>query len=292
MKLRELLATVDDVVQLPQHPAMDAEIKNLKTNSHACVAGDLFIGMPVVPGIRVDGGDFWQSAIAAGAVAAIISPQAAQKHPPTPSNCVISSDNMTKASAQLAATFYDYPRQKLKLVGVTGTNGKTTTTHLIEYFLNQANLPTALMGTLYIRWHGFVQTAAYTTPFGVELQQHLATALDAGNKYGVIEVSSHALAQGRIWGCQFEVGVFSNLTHDHLDYHRDMEDYFTAKALLFSHSKADSDGRSRYCHSYCLTNAAKSVPPVFFSPIICPTLAVVAKETAAGIAKKIWFFST
>ncbi|MGH8000861.1 MAG: UDP-N-acetylmuramoyl-L-alanyl-D-glutamate--2,6-diaminopimelate ligase [Brasilonema sp.] len=231
MKLRELLASVDGVVQLPQHPAMDAEIKNLKTNSHACVPGDLFIGMP---GTRVDGGDFWQSAIASGAVAAIISPQAVQKHLPIPEACVITADDMTKACAQLAATFYGYPGQKLKLVGVTGTNGKTTTTHLIEYFFHQANLATALMGTLYTRWHGFVQTAVHTTPFAVELQQQLATAVDAGNEYGVMEVSSHALAQGRILGCQFEVGVFTNLTQDHLDFHRDMEDYFAAKALLFS----------------------------------------------------------
>jgi UDP-N-acetylmuramoyl-L-alanyl-D-glutamate--2,6-diaminopimelate ligase len=231
MKLRELLASVDGVVQLPQHPAVDTEIKGLKTNSHACVPGDLFIGMP---GTRVDGGDFWQSAIASGAVAAIISPEAAQKHPPTPSACVITADEMTKVCAQLAATFYGYPGQKLKLVGVTGTNGKTTTSHLVEYFLQLANLPTALMGTLYTRWNGFVQTAVHTTPFAVELQQQLATAVDAGNEYGVMEVSSHALAQGRVMGCQFEVGVFSNLTQDHLDFHRDMEDYFAAKALLFS----------------------------------------------------------
>ncbi|BAY47311.1 UDP-N-acetylmuramyl-tripeptide synthetase [Scytonema sp. HK-05] len=231
MKLRELLASVDGVVQLPQHPAVDTEIKGLKTNSHACVPGDLFIGMP---GTRVDGGDFWQSAIASGAVAAIISPEAAQKHPPTPQACVITAVDMTKACAQLAATFYGYPGQKLKLVGVTGTNGKTTTSHLVEYFLKLANLPTALMGTLYTRWNGFVQTAVHTTPFAVELQQQLKTAVDAGNEYGVMEVSSHALAQGRVMGCQFEVGVFSNLTQDHLDFHRDMEDYFAAKALLFS----------------------------------------------------------
>ncbi len=231
MKLRELLASVDGVVQLSQHPAVDTEIKGLKTNSHACVPGDLFIGMP---GTRVDGGDFWQSAIASGAVAAIISPEAAQKHPPTPSACVITADDMTKVCAQLAATFYGYPGQKLKLVGVTGTNGKTTTSHLVEYFLKLANLPTALMGTLYTRWNGFVQTAVHTTPFAVELQQQLKTAMDAGNEYGVMEVSSHALAQGRVMGCQFEVGVFSNLTQDHLDFHRDMEDYFAAKALLFS----------------------------------------------------------
>ncbi|QIR37972.1 UDP-N-acetylmuramoyl-L-alanyl-D-glutamate--2,6-diaminopimelate ligase [Tolypothrix sp. PCC 7910] len=232
MKLRELLAAIDSVEQLPNHPALeDAEVKGLKTNSHACGSGDLFIGMP---GTRVDGGEFWQSAIALGAVGAIVSPQAVQKNPPTPEAFVVSASNMTKACAQLASTFYGYPGRKLKLVGVTGTNGKTTTTHLIEYFLGKANLPTALMGTLYTRWPGFAETAVHTTPFAVELQQQLAAAVDAGCEFGVMEVSSHALAQGRVLGCEFEVGVFSNLTQDHLDYHRDMEDYFAAKALLFS----------------------------------------------------------
>ncbi|WP_427161319.1 UDP-N-acetylmuramoyl-L-alanyl-D-glutamate--2,6-diaminopimelate ligase [Aliinostoc sp. HNIBRCY26] len=230
MKLRELLATVDGVEKLP--PAfVDAEVQGLKTNSHACGAGDLFIGMP---GTRVDGGEFWPSAIASGAVAAIVSPQAAQKNPPTDEAVVISANDMTKACAQIAAAFYGYPGQKLKLVGVTGTNGKTTTTHLIEFLLNKAQLLTALMGTLYTRWAGFEQTAAHTTPFAVELQQQLAQAVKAGCEFGVMEVSSHALAQGRVMGCPFEVGVFSNLTQDHLDYHHDMEDYFGAKALLFS----------------------------------------------------------
>ncbi|UKO96788.1 UDP-N-acetylmuramoyl-L-alanyl-D-glutamate--2,6-diaminopimelate ligase [Nostoc sp. UHCC 0870] len=230
MKLRELLATVDSVQQLP--PALaDAEVQGLKTNSHACSAGDLFIGMP---GTRVDGGEFWPSAIASGAVAAIISPQAVQKNPPTDEAVVISANDMTTACAQIAAAFYGYPGQKLKLVGVTGTNGKTTTTHLIEFLLTKAQLPTALMGTLYTRWAGFEQTAAHTTPFAVELQQQLAQAVKAGCEFGAMEVSSHALAQGRVLGCPFEVGVFTNLTQDHLDYHSDMEDYFGAKALLFS----------------------------------------------------------
>lgn len=232
MKLRDLLAVVDGVGNLSEHPAMDADVLGLKTNSHACGVGDLFIGMP---GTRVDGGDFWESAIAQGAIAAIVSPSAAQKHPPSGGvTCVIAADDMVQACGQLASTFYGYPGRKLKLVGVTGTNGKTTTTHLIEYFLNQAKLPTVLMGTLYTRWQGFVQTAVHTTPFAVELQQQLAAAVDAGNEFGVMEVSSHALAQGRVLGCQFEVGVFTNLTQDHLDFHRDMEDYFAAKALLFS----------------------------------------------------------
>ncbi|MBD2250484.1 UDP-N-acetylmuramoyl-L-alanyl-D-glutamate--2,6-diaminopimelate ligase [Nostoc parmelioides] len=230
MKLRELLATVDSVENLPPVLA-DAEVKGIKTNSHACGAGDLFIGMP---GTRVDGGEFWPSAIASGAIAAIVSPQAVEKNPPSDEAVVISSNNMTKACAAIAAAFYGYPGQKLKLVGVTGTNGKTTTTHLIEFFLTKAQLSTALMGTLYTRWPGFEQTATHTTPFAVELQQQLAQAVNAGCEFGVMEVSSHALAQGRVLGCPFEVGVFSNLTQDHLDYHSDMEDYFAAKALLFS----------------------------------------------------------
>lgn len=232
MKLRDLLAVVDGVGGLSEHPALDADVLGLKTNSHACGAGDLFIGMP---GTRVDGGDFWESAISLGAIAAIVSPSAAQKHPPSSGGVpyLITAANMVEACWQLAACFYGYPGRKLKLVGVTGTNGKTTTTHLIEYFLVQAHLPTLLMGTLYTRWQGFVQTAVHTTPFAVELQQQLAAAVDAGNEFGVMEVSSHALAQGRVLGCEFEVGVFTNLTQDHLDFHHDMEDYFAAKALLF-----------------------------------------------------------
>ncbi|MEA5582606.1 UDP-N-acetylmuramoyl-L-alanyl-D-glutamate--2,6-diaminopimelate ligase [Nodularia harveyana UHCC-0300] len=228
MKLRDLLAAVDGV---DYAAVADVEVKGLKTNSHACGVGDLFIGMP---GTRVDGGEFWQSAIASGAVAAVISPEALENNPPTDGAVVISAADMTQASAQLAAAFYGYPGQKLKLVGVTGTNGKTTTTHLIEFLLSKANLSTALIGTLYTRWPGFAQTATYTTPFAVDLQQQLAEALNAGCEFGAMEVSSHALVQRRILGCKFEVGVFSNLTQDHLDYHKDMEDYFAAKALLFS----------------------------------------------------------
>jgi UDP-N-acetylmuramoyl-L-alanyl-D-glutamate--2,6-diaminopimelate ligase len=235
MKLRELLATIPNIVQMPNHPALEAEVKGLSTNSHACKAGDLFIGMP---GTRVDGGEFWESAIASGAIAALISPQAAKKSPPPgeqeASACVITVSDMTTACAQVAATFYGYPAQQLKLIGVTGTNGKTTTTHLIEFLLTHAQLPTALLGTLYSRWPGFKQTAVHTTPLAVELQHQLKSAVDAGCQLGVMEVSSHGLAQGRVMNCPFEVAVFTNLTQDHLDFHRDMEDYFKAKALLFS----------------------------------------------------------
>jgi UDP-N-acetylmuramoyl-L-alanyl-D-glutamate--2,6-diaminopimelate ligase len=245
MQLRELLARLPGLGELPDHPALEAEVTGLTTNSLACQAGNLFIGMP---GTRVDGGDFWQSAIASGAVAAIVSSQAASKtlgdpvfkteRPPL----VIPAIDMMQVCAQLAAAFYEFPAEKLKLIGVTGTNGKTTTTHLIEFLLTEAQKPTALFGTLYTRWSGFQQTAAHTTPFPVDLQRQFSAAIAAGAQIGVMEVSSHALAQGRVLGCPFEVAVFTNLTQDHLDYHKDMEDYFSAKALLFGnpylHSRA------------------------------------------------------
>jgi UDP-N-acetylmuramoyl-L-alanyl-D-glutamate--2,6-diaminopimelate ligase len=230
MKLRELL-TQSQITPASTHPNLDLEITGLKTNSHACVAGDLFIGMP---GTRVDGGEFWQGAIAAGATGAVISPAAASVHPPTAANCVVIDQNMIAACAALASTFYHHPAQTLKMVGVTGTNGKTTTTHIIEYLLAQADISTALLGTLYTRWHGYQKTATHTTPFAVDLQQQLAQALAAGSRVALMEVSSHALDQGRVKACPFEVAVFTNLTQDHLDYHHNMENYFQAKALLFS----------------------------------------------------------
>lgn len=229
MKLRELLAKVN--LPQPEHSALELEVDRVCTNSHACKQGDLFIGMP---GTRVDGGEFWRSAVGQGAIAAVVTPNAAHKQPPTTDACVIQTQDMITTCSAIAAAFYDYPASKLNLVGVTGTNGKTTTTHLIEYFLLQARQSTAMFGTLYTRWQGYSQTATHTTPFAIELQSQLAEAVRAANKYAVMEVSSHALAQGRVKGCSFEVGVFTNLTQDHLDYHRDMEDYFQAKALLFS----------------------------------------------------------
>ena len=228
MKLRELLAKVD--LPLPEHSALEMEVNRVCTNSHECQPGDLFIGMP---GTRVDGGEFWPSAVGQGAIAAVVTPQAVNKKPPTTEACVIQTEDTIATCSAIAAAFHDYPATKLNTVGVTGTNGKTTTSHLIEYFLLQANHPTALFGTLYSRWQGYNKTASHTTPFAVELQSQLARAVEAGNKYAVMEVSSHALAQGRVKGCGFKVGVFTNLTQDHLDYHRDMEDYFQAKSLLF-----------------------------------------------------------
>jgi UDP-N-acetylmuramoyl-L-alanyl-D-glutamate--2,6-diaminopimelate ligase len=231
MKLRELLAAIPNLNNLPEHPALEMEIKGLSTNSHACQEGDLFIGMP---GTRVDGGEFWPGAIESGAVAAIVSQAALQRYPAQSGECVIAVPDVTTACGYVSSCFYGYPGHHLPLVGVTGTNGKTTTTHLIEFLLRETGKSTALFGTLYARWQGFEEVASHTTPFSVHLQDKLAQARNAGAEVGVMEVSSHALAQSRVLGCEFEVAAFTNLTQDHLDYHATMDDYFAAKALLFS----------------------------------------------------------
>ncbi len=233
MNLRSLLSQIPSLT-LPDHPALDQEVKGLCTNSHGVATGDLFIGMP---GTRVDGGEFWPSALGGGAIAAVVSPGALAKRPPTADDgapCLIAADDMVATCAAIAAAFHDHPTDKLKLVGITGTNGKTTTTHLVEFWLNALEMPTALVGTLYARWPGYEKVAANTTPFAADLQALFAGAVEAGCKAGIMEVSSHALEQRRVLGCPMEVSVFTNLTQDHLDYHPTMEDYFEAKALLFS----------------------------------------------------------
>ena len=236
MLLKELISQLASVqVETNGAEAKDGwnqEVTGLCANSQAIAPGNLFVGMP---GTRVDGGEFWPSAIEKGAIAALMTPSAlAAKPDSNNSSIVLTADSVPKACAELAAAFYGRPAQAMKAVGVTGTNGKTTTTHLIEYFLNQAQQKTAILGTLYTRWPGYEKVAVHTTPFSIDLQAELASAQEADCENAVMEISSHALAQHRAWGIPFEVAVFTNLTQDHLDYHKDLDDYFEAKALLFS----------------------------------------------------------
>ncbi len=231
MLLKDLFAGLEGFQipeELAEHPHWSKEVTGLSTNSQAVEPGMLFIGMP---GTRVDGSKFWQGAIEKGAIAALVSPAFTTQTGSGP--LVLPSTDIPKVCAELAAIFYGHPAQSMNMVGVTGTNGKTTTTHLIEYFLNQAQQKTAILGTLYTRWPGYEKIAVHTTPFSIDLQAELASAQQANCQNVVMETSSHALAQQRTWGIPFEVAVFTNLTQDHLDYHESFDDYFEAKALLF-----------------------------------------------------------
>ena len=168
-------------------------------------------------------------------MAAVVGPTAAQARPPAPGDPVIVvSEPVSQWAGLLAAEFWQQPSRRLALIGVTGTNGKTTTTHLIEHLAAQAGFASALFGTLVNRWPGHSVTAQHTTAFADLLQAQLAQAAEAGAQIAAMEVSAHALDQHRVAGCRFAGAVFTNLTQDHLDYHPSMEAYFAAKASLFA----------------------------------------------------------
>ena len=214
----------------------DADVSAVSCDSRRVGPGTLFIGLP---GSRVDGGHYWPDVLAAGTVAALIGPAAARigsadSGPASRAGVVVVKDPVAVWAGRLAAAFWEQPSQRLGLIGVTGTNGKTTTTYLIDHLAARVGNPTALFGTLENRWPGHCETAQHTTAFADDLQWRLAQAVQAGARIGAMEVSSHALDQNRVAGCQFAGAVFTNLTQDHLDYHPSMEAYFEAKAHLFA----------------------------------------------------------
>jgi UDP-N-acetylmuramoyl-L-alanyl-D-glutamate--2,6-diaminopimelate ligase len=229
----QLLHSLLGQVGLPLPPGLDnKELQSLSCDSRRINAGTLFLGLP---GTNVDGGTFWRQVIAAGAAAAVISQAAALADPPGPGDpVVVVPDPAALWAGELAAAFWNHPSQRFRLIGVTGTNGKTTTTHLIEHLAAHTGRPAALFGTLVNRWPNHSVTAQHTTAFADQLQNQLAQAVEAGALVGAMEVSSHALDQERVAGCRFSGAVFTNLTQDHLDYHPSMEAYFAAKARLFS----------------------------------------------------------
>ncbi|MFS8893432.1 UDP-N-acetylmuramoyl-L-alanyl-D-glutamate--2,6-diaminopimelate ligase [Synechococcus sp. O70.1] len=233
--LGQLLEQAGIQPQLVQGSLEGVWVKGLCADSRQVQAGDLFLGML---GSRVDGGEFVGEALTRGAVAALLSQEAWKKVSGeaewgSQPLLVLPRVGLNKAVAQVAAAFYGFPARQLILVGVTGTNGKTTTTHLIEHLLQAAGRPVALLGTLYNRWPGHYEVTPHTTLFPLELQRSLRQAKEAGAEVAVMEVSSHALAQDRAWGCAFAAAVWTNLTQDHLDFHGSMENYWQAKATLF-----------------------------------------------------------
>jgi UDP-N-acetylmuramoyl-L-alanyl-D-glutamate--2,6-diaminopimelate ligase len=216
------------------------EISGISCDSRRVGPGTLFVGLP---GSRVDGGQYWPEVLAAGAAAAVIGPAASAAQPPGPADPVlVLPDPVATWAGELASAFWQHPSQRLALIGVTGTNGKTTTTHLIEHLAAAAGQPTALFGTLINRWPGHSVTAQHTTAFADGLQPQLAQAVEAGARIAAMEVSSHSLDQQRVAGCRFAGAVFTNLTQDHLDYHPSMQAYFEAKALLFAEPLIDGGG--------------------------------------------------
>src|SRR6201987_986847 len=189
--------------------------------------GFVFVAMR---GESSDGNQFIDRAIANGAVA-VVSDSAGEMTRPGVAWAQVPHGR--RALGRLSANFYRRPAERLAITGVTGTNGKSTTTYLIESILSAAGRKSVLVGTIEYHVAGKVLSAPHTTPEGLELNQMLAEGLAKGATEAVMEVSSHALAQQRVYAVPFDVAVFTNLTRDHLDYHHTMEEDFAAKQIFF-----------------------------------------------------------
>jgi len=207
------------------------KFSSITSDSREVRPGSLFVA---IAGGSKDGHDFIDEVIAKGA-AAIIGERELHRKIPVPYTRV---NDSRLALAEAAAAFYGHPSRSMKVLGVTGTSGKTTTTYALESILHAAGFKVGVIGTVNYRYGDarevHVLPSTHTTPGPVELQRLIATMREKGVTHLVAEVSSHALSQKRAHGIRFDVAAFTNLTPEHLDFHRDMEDYFAAKKILFT----------------------------------------------------------
>jgi UDP-N-acetylmuramoyl-L-alanyl-D-glutamate--2,6-diaminopimelate ligase len=238
MKLAALLQPLTFVQLINPDVAaafLDRPVRGICSDSRRLQEGMIFVALR---GTQTDGHGYIRQAMAAGALAIVVSTAHAAHMSLSEPIPVYACDDTYMALGALSSRFHGDPGHKLRLIGVTGTNGKTTVTHLIEKMLVDSDKPAGLVGTLGQRLHKAGQTTyvttGLTTPLAEQLHEILAGMVRDQAQYVVMEVSSHALQQHRTSGCDFEVAVLTNLTQDHLDYHKTMEDYCQAKCLLFS----------------------------------------------------------
>lgn len=225
----ELLRGVDMLARTGGNP----RVSNVVYDSRRITPGAAFAAMQ---GGSTDGNRYVATALEQGAAAILTDSETMweQLQKTRPNIAMARVPHGRRALAQASANFFRHPEQKLQLCGVTGTNGKTTTTYLIEAMLRSAGRGSVLLGTIEYHIADKVFPSPHTTPESRDIFEYLARGADAGATEAVMEVSSHALDQGRVWGLHWDTAVFTNLTQDHLDYHGDMEAYFAAKAKIFS----------------------------------------------------------
>src|SRR4051812_39238894 len=204
---------------------LDRVVESIAYDSRRVQRNGLFVALR---GEKSDGHQFIDQAVEKGATV-IVTEQEVQSPRAT---CVV-VENTRSALADLGATFYQQPARKLKMAAVTGTNGKTTTTFLIKHICEKAGVRCGLLGTVQYEIGDRILPAIRTTPEALDIQELLAQIVNAGGRAAAMEVSSHALAQERTRGIEWDVAVFTNLTQDHLDFHGTMQNYFDAKAKLF-----------------------------------------------------------
>lgn len=224
MKLAKLLENID---VLENRLDLETEICDVCYDSRNVKKGDLFVA---IRGYATDGHKYIDKALEQGA-AAIVCEETSENIP------AVIVKNSRKALAQIGANQFDHPAQKLKMIGITGTNGKTTTTYLVKHVLESVGAKVGLIGTNQNMIGDEILETERTTPESYELQALFDKMVKAGCTHCVMEVSSHSLVLDRVYGVPFEVGAFTNLTQDHLDFHKTMEEYRKAKAILFTMCK-------------------------------------------------------
>ena len=222
MKLKQIIQGIDAQVQGP----VDVEVKDLQFDSRRVGEGTLFVAQP---GTKVDGHDYIAAAVQAGAVAVVC--QHVPADAPTCTYVVV--PDSSEALGLAAANFYGHPSRRLQLVGITGTNGKTTTVTLLHRLFRHLGRHAGLISTIVNKIDDEELPTGHTTPDALELNQLLARMVEAGCDCCFMEVSSHAVVQRRIAGLEFAGAIFSNITHDHLDFHRTMQAYIAAKKGFF-----------------------------------------------------------
>lgn len=234
MKLLAILAEL--VRQLPDYQLVgsidDIEITGVAYDSRRVEAGNLFV---CIPGYRYDGHSFAQQAVAAGAYALVVERELIGLAVPQ-----IVVGDARESMGLIAAAFWGYPSRSLRIIGVTGTNGKTTTTYLVKSVLEEAGYKVGLVGTIKNLIGDQEVEAARTTPESSDLQALFAQMLQAGVSHVVMEVSSHAVSLKRISGTEFDTGIFTNITQDHLDFHKNFDNYLLAKAQFFARIGQDA----------------------------------------------------
>lgn len=223
MKLHELFKGID--VEKAMGPA-ETEISGISYDSRKCLPGHLFV---CIRGFQTDGHDYARQAVERGAVAV-----ASERELDLPAeiNQLVCTDNRRNLPL-LASNFYDKPSGRLRLLGVTGTNGKTTTTHLLQFMLNESGRQAAIIGTLYASIGNYQRDLGHTTPESTDIEDFLDYSLKQGASHAIMEVSSHAVELGRVSCLDFNAAILTNLTQDHLDFHGDMDSYRRAKQKFF-----------------------------------------------------------
>ena len=227
MKLSEVIEKIDI---LDVTGDLTGDVSSICYDSRTCGDDSLFVA---IAGLKTDGHDYITEALAGGA-RFIVHEKAFTLPPAFKPSAIIKVCNSRRALGILGKNFYHHPSSRLCLIGVTGTNGKTTITYLLESIFKAAGFPVGVLGTVNYRWGGKVLPAQNTTPESFEFQQILDAMVTAGVSHVIAEVSSHALDLGRVEDIAFDLGIFTNLSQDHLDYHETMERYYEAKKRFFT----------------------------------------------------------